>query len=186
MAARTLRYQWFEEIRRSWPIRGNRCCPTSGRCDRNHFAKSYQGNRDCRPAWHFAETKDKLVRPLLFLSASEIAALVTEHHIEFVEDSSNQSTYYARNKIRLNVIPHLKEINPGLEETFQHNIQRFAETELVLQNVVSGLKEADPERKDRWILFIDSRLKALSPQHLLLFELLRPFNFTEPVIVENS
>lgn len=183
MAARTLRYQWFEEIRASGQYEVTALAQHQDDAIETILLNLTRGT-GIAGLHGILPKRDKLVRPLLFLSASEIAVLVAEHHIDFVEDSSNQSAYYARNKIRLNVIPHLKEINPGLEETFQHNIQRFADTELVLQNVVSSLKEQILKEKTGGFYLSIADVKALNPQHLLLFEILRPFNFTEPVIAE--
>ena len=183
MAARTLRYQWFEEIRASGQYDVTALAQHQDDAIETILLNLTRGT-GIAGLHGILPKRDRLVRPLLFLSASEIAALVAEHHIDYVEDSSNQSTHYARNKIRLNVIPHLKEINPGLEETFQHNIQRFADTELVLQNVLSSLKERVLKKKTGGFYLSIADVKALNPQHLLLFELLRPFNFAEPVIAE--
>lgn len=183
MAARTLRYQWFEEIRELEHYDVTALAQHQDDAIETILLNLTRGT-GIAGLHGILPKRDKLVRPLLFLSASDIAALVTEHHIDFVEDSSNQSTCYARNKIRLNVIPHLKEINPGLEETFKHNIRRFADTELVLQNVVSSLKGQFLKKTADGFYISIADVKALNPQHLLLFELFRPFNFAEPVIAE--
>ncbi|MNL28700.1 tRNA(Ile)-lysidine synthase [compost metagenome] len=82
------------------------------------------------------------------------------------------------------MIPWLKEINPNLEETFEHNIRRFADTELVLQQTVTALREKMlAEKQGEFHLSIKS-IRELQPRHLLLFELLRPFNFSEAVTAE--
>ena len=57
---------------------------------------------------------DFIVRPLIFLSKKEILDYCLANNIEYVTDSTNLSTVYTRNKIRHNVIPCLKEINPDL------------------------------------------------------------------------
>jgi tRNA(Ile)-lysidine synthase len=128
--------------------------------------------------------KEFLVRPLLFLSRMEINQLIAENEMEFVEDSSNLSTAYARNKIRIAVIPKLKEINPNLEQTFEHNIQRFVETELVLQQTVVKIRKDLCEEKPDGVYLSLEKVKALHPQKLLLFEILRVYNFNEAVIEE--
>ncbi len=183
MAARTLRYQWFEEVRASGQYAVTALAQHQDDAIETILLNLTRGT-GIAGLHGILPKRDALVRPLLFLSAGEIAALVREHHIDFVEDSSNQSTHYARNKIRLKVIPHLKEINPGLEETFQHNIRRFTETELLLQNVVSSLREQILKKRTVGFYLSIADVKALNPQHLLLFEILRPFHFAEPVIGE--
>jgi len=56
----------------------------------------------------------KIIRPLIYTSRDEINEYQKEFNIKFFEDSSNKEDHYTRNKIRHNVIPTLKEINPKL------------------------------------------------------------------------
>ena len=183
MAARTLRYDWFEEIRAREGYEVIALAQHQDDAIETVLLNLTRGT-GIAGLHGILPKRDRLIRPLLFLSASDIASLINEHDIDYVEDSSNQSANYARNKIRLNVIPHLKEINPNLEETFQRNIQRFSDTELVLQNVVAKLRTELVEEKDGRFYIAIKGVKALNPQHLLLFELLRPFGFSESVVEE--
>jgi tRNA(Ile)-lysidine synthase len=128
--------------------------------------------------------RGNIVRPLLFLSRKAIDQLVDENEIGFVEDSSNLSSTYARNKLRLEIIPALKEVNPNLEQTFEHNIRRFAETEIVLQQAVLKAKqEICSGSADELYLSIEG-ISMLHPQQLLLFEILKEYHFTEAVVGE--
>jgi tRNA(Ile)-lysidine synthase len=80
----------------------------------------------------------KLVRPLLFLTRDEINKIVADDKLDFVEDSSNASAKYARNKIRLEVYLNLKELNPSLEKTFENNLKHFRDLELLLAKEVAS------------------------------------------------
>lgn len=60
--------------------------------------------------------RGEIVRPLLFLTRSETETYCRENGIPFVTDSTNFSPVYARNRVRLEVIPVLKSINPSLEK----------------------------------------------------------------------
>ncbi|MFA4866984.1 MAG: tRNA lysidine(34) synthetase TilS [Pedobacter sp.] len=183
MAARTLRYEWFEELRLREGYDYVALAQHQDDAIETVLLNLTRGT-GIAGLHGILPKKDKLIRPLLFLSAADITSIIKENKIDYVEDSSNLSTYYSRNKIRLNVIPQLKEINPNLEETFSHNIRRFAETEMVLQQTVDRLKqEILKEKQGRFYLSIEA-VKALIPKQLLLFELLRPFDFTEPVVAE--
>jgi len=183
MAARTLRYQWFETLRLSEQYDFIALAQHQDDAIETVLLNLTRGT-GIAGLHGILPKREKLVRPLLFLSASEIKDMVEAHQIAYVEDSSNLSTDYARNKIRLNVIPHLKALNPNLDETFRHNIQRFSDTELVLQQVVATLKkELLQENKGRYYLSIPA-VETLNPKHLLLFELLRPFGFSEAVVAE--
>lgn len=183
MAARSLRYHWFEEIR---SVHQYDCIALAQHQDdaMETVLLNLVRGTGIAGMHGILPKRGYLVRPMLFLTAKEIAVLVEKNKIGYVEDSSNSSTQYARNKIRLNVIPQLKEINPNLEETFEHNIRRFADTELVLQQTVANLRaKVWIEKQDGLYLSIKS-VTELIPQRLLLFELLKPFNFTEAVTAE--
>jgi len=183
MAARELRYNWFEETREANDYTFIALAQHQDDAIETVLLNLTRGT-GIAGLHGILPKRDKLIRPLLFLSREQINKLISYNNIEFVEDSSNSSVDYARNKVRLKVIPHLKEINPNLELTFEQNIQRFAETELVLQNAVSELKrDLLIEKKDTIHLSID-KVKALKPQRLLMFELLRPFGFSELVVIE--
>ena len=60
--------------------------------------------------------RGRVVRPLLCVSRAEIDAYVAECHLPFVEDKSNADERFARNKLRHQVLPVLKELNPKLCE----------------------------------------------------------------------
>jgi tRNA(Ile)-lysidine synthase len=122
-------------------------------------------------------TKEKVIRPMLGFTTDEIAQIVQENHIEFVEDSSNLSNKYYRNKIRLDVVPVLKELNPSLEQTFEKNLEYFNQLEefLALQVAQQSAKMLKP-LSDGYLIEI-TKIKELKPIQLLLFELLKPFSF---------
>ncbi|MGF1922887.1 MAG: tRNA lysidine(34) synthetase TilS [Bacteroidia bacterium] len=183
MAARYLRYDWFEELRE--------------REGYHYIALAHHQNDSIETlllnltrgtgisGMHgILPKRGHLVRPLLFLNRLEIENLIDENHIPFVEDSSNESDTYARNNIRLNVIPVLKQLNPNLEDTFAQNIVRFTETEAVLIKVVEQLRERMCIQRNGDIYLEIKQIASLSPQQLLLFELLKPYSFTWSVVVE--
>ena len=63
--------------------------------------------------------RDNIIRPFLLVSNDEINKYCKKNNVTWIEDPSNAECNYDRNKIRNNVIPVLKEINPGLEKTFK-------------------------------------------------------------------
>ena len=183
MAARDLRYRWFEKIRQEEGYDKIGIAHHQGDVIETVLLNLTRGT-GIAGLHGIQPKKELLIRPLLFLSAQDIHQLIISNDINFVEDSSNSSTAYARNKIRLAVVPVLRELNPNLEQTFEHNIRRFAETELVLQQVVAQLKADMCEVKSDGIYLPLEKVKALYPQRLLLFEILREYSFTENVVDE--
>lgn len=64
-----------------------------------------------------APKRENIIRPLIFLRRDETQAYCEINGIDYVTDSTNLSRNYTRNKIRLDVIPVLKQINPEFEST---------------------------------------------------------------------
>lgn len=183
MAARDLRYQWFEELR----VAKNY----------NYIAVAHHQNDSIETlllnltrgtgisGMHgILPKRDKIVRPLLCLSSLQIDEIIKENNIDYVEDSSNETSKYARNKIRLNVIPQLREINPNLEETFAQNIARFAATEEVLLQVVDEARRRMTRIEHENHYLPIAQINALKPKKLLMFELLKPYHFSNIVVNE--
>ena len=183
MAARDLRYAWFEEVRQAEKYDCIALAHHQNDSIETLLLNLTRGT-GISGMHGILPKRGKLVRPLLFLSRVEIDHLIEEHAISFVEDSSNGSTKYARNKIRLQVIPQLREINPNLEHTFAQNIARFAETEEVLQQVIAQTRASLIKEQGEEVYLSIEKIKALQPQKLLFFELLAPYHFTSTVVDE--
>jgi tRNA(Ile)-lysidine synthase len=117
MAARELRYQWFFELAKE---KGYRYVVTAHH--QNDLVETVLLNliRGTGIAGlHGIKAKsENIIRPLLFASKEEILLYAKENKLSWREDSSNESSKYQRNLIRLEVIPLLKKINPNLENTF--------------------------------------------------------------------
>lgn len=66
-------------------------------------------------------TKEGLVRPLLDLERSEIECWLRTRNIPWREDETNQDRSFARNRLRHEILPLLREhLNPRLDETLAH------------------------------------------------------------------
>jgi len=183
MAARQLRYQWFEELRIQHNYQYVAVAHHQNDAIETVLLNLVRGT-GISGMHGILPKRGYLVRPLLFLSRQQINELVDENRLAYVEDSSNNSNKYARNKLRLDVVPHLQEINPKLEETFAKNIKRFAETEALLQQVVANTKQQIFKENNGIISIKIEDVLCLNPQKLLLFELLRSFLFTDEVVDE--
>jgi tRNA(Ile)-lysidine synthase len=181
MAARTLRYNWFEEVRKE----GQYDCIAVAH-HQNDAVETVLLNltrgTGISGLHGILPKRGKVIRPLLFLSREEINNYIEDNNIAYREDSSNTSDHYARNKIRLHVIPRLQEINTNLPFTFAQNIQRFADTEAALEQLVQRYRATlITETPAGRSIPIDA-LQELHPQKFLLFEILKPWGFTEPAV----
>jgi len=183
MAARDLRYNWFEEIRRKEGYDYIALAQHQNDAVETVLINLTRGT-GISGLHGILPKRDLLIRPLLFLNRQQIDEIVRTNNIDFVEDSSNASTNYTRNKIRLQVVPHLQEINPNLEKTFAENISRFAELETFLNIQVQKLANKILNKRNDGIYIPLEEVSKLNPQKLLLYELLKPFNFAENVVQE--
>lgn len=71
--------------------------------------------------------RGNIVRPLIDCTRAEIEKYCSDNSIEFVTDETNFEDIYSRNRIRLNVIPELKKLNPSLERAFMRLISNAEE-----------------------------------------------------------
>ncbi len=182
MAARDLRYSWLEEIRNDFGYQYIALAHHQNDTVETMLLNLTRGT-GIAGLHGILPKRDRLIRPLLFLNRDEITEIIRLENISFRDDSSNNSSKYARNKIRLEVIPKLKELNPKLEETFEANRGRFAELEILLNERLAELKQSlfKEITKERFQIELAS-LKKLHPLKTLLFGLFHPYGFTEPVL----
>jgi len=181
MAARELRYQWFGQISQQEGYNVIALAHHQNDAIETILLNLTRGTGIA--GMHGILPKNgNLVRPLLFLNRDEIDNIVHENGLQYREDSSNSSVKYARNKIRLEVVPKLQELNPALEETFRHNLNHFRALETVLQQRLNELREELFVRKDDNIYIPIDGVKKLNPQKMLLHGLLRDYGFNESTV----
>ncbi|QQL49094.1 tRNA lysidine(34) synthetase TilS [Mucilaginibacter ginkgonis] len=183
MAARELRYQWFENVRQQ-----NGYDVIALAHHQNDTVETILLNltRGTGIAGlHGIKTKNShLVRPLLFMTRNEIAATIAANDIAYREDSSNASDKYARNKIRHQVVPALKELNPNLEQTVMSEAAYFGELEQLLAMQVKKLKDQVMCFDGDEVRMPISAAAELVPQQLLLSELLSPYGFMGSTVAD--
>ncbi|QEM06546.1 tRNA lysidine(34) synthetase TilS [Mucilaginibacter rubeus] len=181
MAARDLRYQWFETISQQSGYEVVALAHHQNDTIETILLNLTRGTGIA--GLHGILPKNgKLVRPLMFLGRVEIQTMVSAEGLSFVEDSSNASAKYARNKIRLEVVPKLKELNPSLEKTFESNLLHFRDLELLLEIRLDELRQTLLQIYDGIIYLSITGVRKLNPKRLLLFKLLNEYCFNEATI----
>jgi tRNA(Ile)-lysidine synthase len=186
MAARDLRYNWLEKIRKEFNYQYIAVAHHQNDVIETMLLNLTRGT-GISGLHGILPKKGKLIRPLLYLTQVEIDELVQKNTYQYREDSSNLSVKYSRNKLRLEVIPVLKELNPALEQTFEANRKRFAELEILLNLQVQVIKKRLFKKlaEDEFEIKI-SELKKLNPLNTLLYGLFNPYGFTETVLHDLS
>lgn len=124
MAARELRYAWFEEVLRShsytWLATGHHFDDTMETILLNITRGSSTEGLAGIPA-----KNGNIIRPLLFATRKEIEKYAVRKGMVWREDLSNLTDDYQRNFIRHQILPRLKELNPSLELTWQNGIEKI-------------------------------------------------------------
>ncbi len=85
--------------------------------------------------------RDGIIRPLINCTRTEIESYLACKGQGFVTDSTNLEPDCSRNIIRLNVIPKLKKINPGLEKSFAASIDAIREADSYIDAEAEKLLE---------------------------------------------
>lgn len=121
--------------------------------------------------------QERLLRPLLHLSKSEILAFAEKHQILYRNDSSNQRSDYTRNKMRNEIIPQLQETFPAFKNNIAENIERLkAVHDLYTQQIEQFRRQLTERRGKDWFISI-LKLKKVHPQATILYEIIKPFHF---------
>ncbi|MCB0496723.1 MAG: tRNA lysidine(34) synthetase TilS [Cyclobacteriaceae bacterium] len=187
MAARELRYKWFEQIREKANCEQIATAHHKGDTVETVLFNLTKGTGI--EGLHGIRTKfNHLVRPLLFATRREISEFAAGNEIEWREDSSNASEKYSRNKIRHSVIPVLEEINPQAQEAIASSANRINETEKFLSHQIEQVvKKITRENGENLFINIEELLNQPGYGYILSV-LLKPYGFNylqTTAIIEN-
>ena len=183
MAARDLRYEWFEDLRKE--IGFDLIATAHHQTDVTETMLINLVRGTGIAGLHgISAKKGKIVRPLLFVTRREIETYSKQHKLSFREDSSNSSDDYLRNKIRHWVLPQLQKINPDFEHSFFETAARLSEAETVFNSAVAQKRKELEQRSKSEIRYPILELKKLNPLSIYLFEFLKTYNFTSSVCLE--
>lgn len=122
---------------------------------------------------------DKLIRPMLRITRQEVLAFLAEYGVAYVDDSSNQTDRFLRNRIRHHVVPLLEQENPRLAENLSAMALRLREDEAVLEELtdcadadIAALREMPPARRSRVLAaFLEEKgVREPEAEHVALLE----------------
>jgi tRNA(Ile)-lysidine synthase len=176
MAARELRNKWFDQLLVEHDLKA--------------YATAHHLN-DSIETFIFNFTKGtgiaglqgirpktgNIIRPLLFATRDMISAFAKEQSLSWREDSSNQSIKYHRNFIRHNVVPHLKNINPNLENTYRDTAERLRFANEIIEKRILQLKEDLLNHKDNELWIDIKQLQKTEAPVIVLFEIIKEYGF---------
>jgi tRNA(Ile)-lysidine synthase len=174
MAARELRYAWFEKIRID---NGYDSIAVAHNLNDNAETLLLNLIRGTGIAGltGMRSSGSHIIRPLLFATRLAIEEFCLENKISFREDKTNADTRFTRNKIRHNVIPLLKEINPSIEFTLNETAERLGGVNNMVSDLMTDIRNSLFIEKDSVIFININKLETYYIKKAVMFELFRPF-----------
>ena len=178
IAARELRYTWFQELVEKHNFD---YILTAHHADDNleTFLINLTRGTGLEGFTGIPKINGNIVRPLLPFSREEILKYAKENKIEWREDASNASTKYTRNKLRHQVIPVLKEINPSLLSSFKKTLENLQESQQILEDRIEEVSSEIIETKEAITKINIDKIQQLSNPKAYLYQLLKNHSFTE-------
>tara|TARA_R110000850_G_scaffold150497_1_gene273182 strand:- start:78341 stop:79663 length:1323 start_codon:yes stop_codon:yes gene_type:complete len=178
MAARSLRYQWFDELLK---ITGKDFILTAHHMDDDleTFLINCSRGTGLKGLTGIPERNDRIIRPLLNFSRQEIADYAVQKDIKWREDSSNAGTQYLRNALRHRVIPEWKKTNVALLQNFKTTQKHLQGSEALIDDYIALIFSYVSEQTEDGYRFSVEKLKKLPNVRVVLYELLQVFGFSE-------
>lgn len=179
MAARELRYNWFEQLRQKHGAQAISVAHHQDDSVETVLLNLIRGT-GIRGLTGIAAKNEFIVRPLLCVTRNEIIEYLDKRQLSYVEDSTNNEDIYSRNKIRLNVIPLLETINPSAKNSINKTAGYLMQVERIYLKYIN---EAKAEiLNDRKINI--PKLLAYDEPKAILFEILSSYHFNSATIDE--
>lgn len=185
MAARELRYQWFDDLTQNHDFN---CILTAHHADDNleTFLINLGRASGIEGLCGIPKHKANIIRPLLPFSRDEILNYANENKLQWCEDSSNASLTYLRNKLRHKVVPELKSIFPNILDQLWNTQMHLSSTQKVFENHLKIVEAAVREFKSNDEIHYDiEALKAFGQPKDYVFSLLKQYGFSDWVAIQN-
>ncbi|MCL9770018.1 tRNA lysidine(34) synthetase TilS [Flavobacterium sp. HXWNR69] len=176
LAARKLRYDWFQEI----ISLGFDYVLTAHHLDDNveTFLINFTRGTGLEGLTGIPAQNGNIIRPLLPFSREEIENYANENKIQWREDLSNASDKYFRNKLRHNIVPILKELNTGFLDSFQNTLHHLQQAESLVNDASKLVYEKVVEVKENQLEIHLKPLLEFQNYKAYLYQWLKDYGFS--------
>lgn len=171
IAARRLRYGWFRELSAEHGYDAIAIAHHADDSIETFFINLLRGT-GLKGLTGIHRVNGKIIRPLLFASRREILEYASANRIPFREDSSNRSTKYMRNKIRLGIVPILRDINSNFTELMGANISRITDAQLFIDRCIEAIHRDAVTETDGLVTIDPSKIDSRMPLNYVIYELM--------------
>lgn len=176
MAARELRYNWFEEIRQKYQAQA---IATGHHLDDNMetFLLNFTRATGLKGLTGIPARNGFVVRPLLPFTQEKIRYYLQKRKLDFVVDSTNLGTEFTRNKIRHTVIPALEEINPSIRNSFKSVLKHLQDAYSIYERETQRIKTNIAKQSDNTLRINIPLFQAYKERQTILFEIIKDYGF---------
>jgi len=177
VAARQLRYLWFDELLRENNVDH---LLTAHHLDDSieTFLINLTRGTGLEGLMGIPHQNGKIIRPLLPFTRDEILAYAKENNVQWREDSSNASNKYLRNKLRHDVVPLLKGLNPTFADSFRQTLANLQQSRSLVEDASVLVYKQVVSEKENQKHFDIRQLKRMPNYKSYLYQWLSPFGFT--------
>ncbi len=176
MAARELRYNWFEDLRRKYKAQA---IATGHHLDDDMetFLLNFTRATGLKGLTGIPVRNGYIVRPLLPFSQKKLYYYLQKRKLDFVIDSTNLGTEFTRNKIRHIVIPALEEINPSIRKSFKSVLKHLQDAHSIYQGEIDRIKGLICKQANDAFKVDIQQLQSYPEKQTILFEIIKDFGF---------
>lgn len=178
VAARNLRYTWFSELTNQHKLN---FIATAHHANDNleTFLINLSRGTGLDGLLGIPENQHNIIRPLLPFSRKEIETFAIQNSLTWREDKSNSETKYLRNKIRHQITPILKELNPSILDAFRKTILNLHDSKQIVQDRIDQITPTIVSKENEFEKINIATLLTLSNPKAYLYQLLNKYGFTE-------
>lgn len=178
MAARDLRYKWFDEIMQQNNF--DYLC-TGHHADDNleTFLINFSRGTGLEGLTGIPAINKNIVRPLLPFTREQIDDFAKDFFLYWREDHTNIEIKYLRNKLRHEIIPQLKSLNSNFMNSFAKTLENLQANRIIVNDRISTISHEIITRTATCKKYKIEALKNLSHPKAYLYELLKSYGFTE-------
>lgn len=181
MAARELRYAWFFKLMEINHIDYLAVAHNLNDSVETFFLNILRGT-GLNGLTGIKETNGSIIRPLMAFSRDEIVEFVAENGIEYRDDHTNFESHYLRNKIRNEVFPFFRTINPSFLNTVRTEMERFGHVSEIMGELFAKMEGTLYKREDGVLLIDIELLKKEKHKAYWLFRILNEYGFNDTQI----
>ena len=176
MAARDLRYAWFEELRQQLGYDKIAVAHHANDQAETFFINLLRG-AGLRGLKGMQPQNGVIIRPLLWASREQIHQYALENNITWREDHTNAETIYLRNKIRNQLLPVFDELHPEARQGLYKSLEHLASENELYRELLQEKLNQIVERKVEIQSIPHSAFHIQHSAFQLLFEWLRQYGF---------